>query len=598
MACTRNNIPLSSQLYYVVPNTSFPLQVRKNQPMTNCSPARACVRMSYSNPTSTPIVSADESLLKYVRRSAVLVPSEEKQDKGQSKRREYLLERTRREVQDSASRGTVEKLQLVDTIQRLGIGYYLEDDIMALLQDEYSSILHNNATNDDTNKEDLFTTALRFRLLRQNGLPADADVFSKFMDVKSGKFEECLAEDTKGLLSLYEASHLGAKGETILEEAQKFSKTHLQSKNNSADDDNISTNETFELPRHLRMERLEARRYILEYSKQNSHDPTLLELATLDYTRVQAQHQSELSEITRWWKQLGLVEKLSFARDRPLECFLWSVGLLPDPKYSVCRTELAKTIAILLVIDDIFDTYGKMDELVIFTDAIRRWDLDAIDTLPEYMKICYMALYNTTNEICYKVLKQNGWSVLPYLKSTWIDMIEGFMVEAKWFNGGSQPNLEEYIENGVSTAGAYMALVHLFFLIGDGVTNQNARMLKKPYPKLFSAAGRILRLWDDLGTAKEEQERGDLASSIQLLIREKNLASEEEGRDRILEEIKGLWKDLNGELISKNGMPLAIVKVALNMARASQVVYKHEEDTYFSSVDNYVEALFFTPLLV
>lgn len=82
-------------------------------------------------------------------------------------------------------------------------------------------------------------------------------------------------------------------------------------------------------------------------------------------------------------------------------------------------------------------------------------------------------------------------------------MIEGFMVEAEWFNGGSAPNLEEYVENGVSTAGAYMALVHLFFLIGEGVTEENASLLsQKPYPKLFSAAGRILRLWDDLGTAK------------------------------------------------------------------------------------------------
>lgn len=82
-------------------------------------------------------------------------------------------------------------------------------------------------------------------------------------------------------------------------------------------------------------------------------------------------------------------------------------------------------------------------------------------------------------------------------------MIEGFMVEAKWFNGGGGPTLEEYVENGVSTAGAYMALVHLFFLIGEGVNDQNAQLLnKKPYPRLFSAAGRILRLWDDLGTAK------------------------------------------------------------------------------------------------
>lgn len=70
---------------------------------------------------------------------------------------------------------------------------------------------------------------------------------------------------------------------------------------------------------------------------------------------------------------MGLVEKLGFGRDRPLECYLWTVGLLPEPKYSNCRIELAKTIAILLVLDDIFDSYGSLDELVLFTDAIQRF---------------------------------------------------------------------------------------------------------------------------------------------------------------------------------------------------------------------------------
>lgn len=81
-------------------------------------------------------------------------------------------------------------------------------------------------------------------------------------------------------------------------------------------------------------------------------------------------------------------------------------------------------------------------------------------------------------------------------------------------------------------------------------------------------------------------------------MEEHDLSTEEEARSRISEEISRLWKDLNGELVSgKNVLPLSIIKVALNMARASQVVYKHEQDTYFSSVDNYVEALFFTPIV-
>ncbi|XP_051134212.1 geraniol synthase, chloroplastic-like [Andrographis paniculata] len=533
-----------------------------------------------------PVITSYDVLRKYIRQPSM--PHPFKEDEEGNKRREYLLEETARTLRRS-SKPPLETLKLIDTIQRLGIAYYLDDEITALLQNQFSL-----AGEDD----DLIATALRFRLLRHNGFPAAADVFLKFMDER-GKFKELsMPEGGLGLLSLYEASYTGARGEeTIMEEAKVFSRARLQQWLPQLPQQlRQAAAQALAVPTHRRMARLEARRYIQEYGGGNRE---LIELAVLDYNRVQAQHQMELTELTRWWKQLGLVEKLPFARDRPLECFLWSVGLLPEPKYSTCRIELAKTIAVLLVIDDVFDTYGKMDDLLLFTDVIKRWDLAAIETLPEYMKICYMALYNTTNEICYKVLKENGWSVLPYLKSTWIDMIEGFMREAKWFNGGRPPNLDEYVENGVSTAGAYMALVHLFFLIGEGINEANAQLLTKPYPKLFTAAGQILRLWDDLGTAKEEQERGDFASSIHLYMKEKNLGSEEEGRSRILEKINNLWKDLNGEVMyNHTRMPLPIIKVALNMARAAQVVYNHDQHTYFSSVDNYVEALFFTPLAI
>nr|QKS73430.1 geraniol synthase [Swertia mussotii] len=533
-----------------------------------------------SQPIATPLIKDNESLLRYLRQPMVL-PHELDDD---TKRRE-LVERTRRELQSMSK--PLEAMKMIDTLDRLGIAYHFEDDINAILTTFSKSAQPN---------EDLLTTSLRFRLLRHNGFNISPEIFEKFLD-QNGKFEESLTKDIPGLISLYEASYMGAGGEEILLQALEFSEGHLKSsKNNLTPQLSRQVSQALELPRHRRMARLEARRYIEEYSKENQYNnPDLLELAKLDYNKVQALHQMELTEITRWWKQLGLVDKLPFARDRPLECFLWTVGLMPEPKYSSCRIELAKTIAILLVIDDIFDTHGTIDELVLFTNAIRRWDLKAMEELPEYMRICYMALYNTTNEISYKILKENGWSVLPYLKAAWIDVVDGFMMEASWFSNGQVPKVEEYLENGVTTAGSYMALVHVFFLIGKGVTEESVQLLMNPYPKLFSNSGSILRLWDDLGTAKEEQERGDLASIIILFMKEKNITSDEEAREHILQLIHNIWKELNGELVSRNGLPLEIKKVALNMARASQVVYQHEEDTYFSNVDNYVMALFFTP---
>ncbi|XP_022008888.1 probable terpene synthase 11 isoform X3 [Helianthus annuus] len=430
---------------------------------------------------------------------------------------EELKEYTRRALMNTSD--STMTLKLIDTIQRLGVGYYYEEEEIRKILKKLTHVLP---------KDDLYTVALHFRLQRHYGL------------------------------------HTNPAG--------------------------------LKLPRHMRMERLEARRYIEEYGNEDDHNPFVLEFAKYDYNKVQSVFQRELVEVNRWWEHLGLSSKLGFVRDRHVECFLWTVGLLPEPSFSGSRIELAKTIAIMLVIDDIYDTYGSYDDLVLFTEAIKRWDLNAIEQLPEYMKICYQALYNTNNEICDKIKKERCLSVQPFLRKTWIDMAEAYMVEAEWVKRGRIPTLNDYIENGVTTSGTYMALVHLFFLISYGLTTENMKHLLDPYPKFFTMAGTILRLWDDLGTIKEEQERGDMLSSIHLLMKEENITCEEEGREGILQMIYALWNDLNVELLTPDAVLFRMIKVALNMSRTSQVVYQHNDDSYLLSVKDHVQSLFYEPV--
>lgn len=56
----------------------------------------------------------------------------------------------------------LDQLQLIDTLQRLGLAYHFEDEIKSILMSIYS---HNNTGM----REDLYATALEFRLLRQHG---------------------------------------------------------------------------------------------------------------------------------------------------------------------------------------------------------------------------------------------------------------------------------------------------------------------------------------------------------------------------------------------------------------------------------------------
>ncbi|XP_058762450.1 probable terpene synthase 11 [Vicia villosa] len=507
------------------------------------------------------------------------LPALQKNDKTTSL--EQVKRRSREALLNSSD--PIETMKMIDSIQGLGISHHLEDEINMQLE----RICDWDAS---TN---LFAASLQFRLLRHNGWPTCSDIFRNFLD-KSGNFKESLTKDISGMLSLYEASYLGTQDEEILKQALKFSRTRLSEliSHTSPEIDHIVRSLT--LPKHLRMARLEARNYMDEYSHASKQIPDLLELAKLDSDMIQSLHQRELAEICRWWKELGLIDKLTFARDRPTECFFWTVGIFPEPCYTNSRIELTKTICILDVIDDIFDNYGTLDELILFTDAVKRWDLDSMEQLPEYMKICYMALYNTTNEISYRILKEHGLNVVSYLKRPWMDMFDAYLEEAKWFNSGYVPSFRTYLDNGAISVGSCMAMVHATFLIGDGLSKETISMMN-PYPRLFTCSGEILRLWDDLGTSTEEQERGDNASSIQCLMGENNITDENEGRKHIRLFIGNLWRELNYLAMTKT-LPLSVVKASLNMARTAQVIYQHGDDKSTFSVDDYVQSLIFTSL--
>ncbi|CAA3010404.1 (-)-germacrene D synthase [Olea europaea subsp. europaea] len=343
------------------------------------------------------------------------------------------------------------KLDLIDAIQRLGVGYHFEKEIEKSLKYIYETYhdTHNKQNND------LRNVALRFRLLRQQGYYVSCDVFNKFKD-SQGKFEDSLISDVPGLLSLYEAAHFGVHGEEILEEALKFSATHLRSSIHQASNSlSRQVSDALEMPIHKTLTRLGVKKFLSIYQK--SGDDVLLNFAKLDFNIVQKIHQKELSDITRWWKALDFGKKLSFARDRLVECYFWILCVYFEPQYYLARKILTKVIAMTSIIDDIYDVYGTLDELQLFTDAIERWDFSAMDQLPSYMKHFYKSLLDVYLE-AEKDLEKIGKSYsVQYAIDEMKKLVRAYFKEAKWIYNGYVPTLEEYM-NVTLVSSAYMML--------------------------------------------------------------------------------------------------------------------------------------------
>lgn len=129
--------------------------------------------------------------------------------------------------------------------------------------------------------------------------PFIAEVFRKFIDT-NGEFIKSTSEDIEGLLSLYEASYLGSNEEIFLLHAKEITTRELNIRVPKLSPKlSKKVLQALEIPMHLRMETLEARRYIEDYGNEDDHNPLLLELAKLDYNHVQSLFRRELVEVAR-----------------------------------------------------------------------------------------------------------------------------------------------------------------------------------------------------------------------------------------------------------------------------------------------------------
>ena len=80
-------------------------------------------------------------------------------------------------------------------------------------------------------------------------------------------------------------------------------------------------------------------------------------------------------------------------------------------------------------------------------------------------------------------------------------MCNAFLLEAQWFASGNLPKAEEYMKNAHVSTGLRVVLIHMFFLLGEGISKETVDLLDNN-PSIISSTAAILRLWDDLGSAQ------------------------------------------------------------------------------------------------
>ncbi|EXC44901.1 (-)-germacrene D synthase [Morus notabilis] len=462
---------------------------------------------------------------------------------------------------DVAAPNPSETLQLIDAIQRLGFAYHFENEITEKLKEI------NKITLEEFN-DDPHIISLWFRLLRQEGYNVSCGIFHKFTN-KEGKFDNTLVNNVEGMLSLYEAAHLMANGEPILEEALAFTTTHLKSSTTSSQLSPFlaaQVKHALKQPIRKGLLRVEARHYISIYEENPSHSEVLLNFAKLDFNILQKLHQKELSAITRL-----------------AEAYFWICGVYFEPQYALGRRITTKVLAVTSLLDDIYDVKGTFEELQLFTDAVHRWNISCLDPLPEYMKYCYrvlLELYEEIEELT--VNEERGLYRIHCAKEAMKKHVQAYFDEANWLNKNYIPTVEEHMKVTAVSGGYCMFTITSFLGMGD-IAKDEAFEWASKYPKIIVAASVICRLMDDITGHKFEQERGEVASSVECYVKQYNV-SEEEAYRVLGKQIFDAWKDINEECLEPRDMPMPLLLRVLNLARVMDVLYK-DGSSYGGLVD-------------
>ncbi|CAH8341917.1 unnamed protein product [Eruca vesicaria subsp. sativa] len=342
-----------------------------------------------------------------------------------------------------SSKGIKKKILFTYLLVTLGLAYHFEDEIAETLKDGFQKIEEMMAGEDD-----LYTVSVIFYVFRTYGHNISSDAFGRFKG-DNGTFKECLTSDAKGILSLYEASHMGTTTDYILDEALTFTLSYLESLSCTSKP-NLSRliRNSLGLPQHKNMEILVAKEYIRFYEKEEDCDKTLLKFSKLNFKYLRFLYLQELKMLSKWYKEQDFESKFPpYYRDLLVETNFHTLTYM-EPKHSRLRIFVTKFYVLQAIVDDTCDRYASLREVEILADTIERWDLDdhAMDGLPDYLKALVKLIFGTFQEFERELESESGGlysleATIEYFKR----FIRSNLQLAKWASVDHLPNFEEYL---------------------------------------------------------------------------------------------------------------------------------------------------------
>ncbi|KAG6488057.1 bifunctional isopimaradiene synthase, chloroplastic-like [Zingiber officinale] len=490
-----------------------------------------------------------------------------------------------------------ERIWAIDTIARLGIDHLFKKEIIDTLDYVYKySGKQGVSWGRDNTVPDVDDTCMALRLMRLYGYPVSSDMIEFFRD-DDGNFICFPGQTHRGvsdMFNLYRFSQVAFPGEKVLKEANAFVESYLKDcvKNNKVDDKwsckkalGKEVARGLEYPWRRSFPRLDAREYLDHYGDNdvwlaktiyliyNVTNPKYLELAKLEFNRLQAIYEKEIGSVVEWWNSCGL-EATSLS---PEQLHFAIASTLPEPEFARSRIAYTKSNSIENVLVDLFYKHESTEDLKNLCRAVEEWNPSLALSLPSQLKTTFNVLYETLNELAGEASKVQGKDVFPYFHELRKKQMEMYMKlrESKLGGQSGEYSLKDYIEHGKTELGVAVRLLPSVFLMGERLRDLDLLCLNEK-SRIQEKLSVFLRLYVDLQMHKNSLAQGGMnAVAVSM---EEGKRREEEALGDVEAQMEEAFDELVHESLKPSLVPRSCRRLMFEHARITQF-FLHDDFT-------------------
>ncbi|XP_057531261.1 probable sesquiterpene synthase isoform X3 [Amaranthus tricolor] len=268
-----------------------------------------------------------------------------------------------------------------------------------------------------------------------------------------------------------------------------------------------------------------------------------------------------------------LAEKINHALKRPIHRCIPRL----EAKYQIYFYESEPSHDVIL------HKFAKLDFYLLQLlhkeelQKLTRWDKRYMNELPEYMKLIYETLLDTSLLLDDELAKQGRSYAFNYLQQEWKDLCSSYMQEAKWCDLEYIPRFDEYIKNG-NVSSTYLQILAAAYQ-GMEIAHANVFEWLHGQPKPLAAICMIGRVLNDIATFKFEQNRKHVATSVECYMKQYQV-SQDEACEKLQKMMEDGWKEVTESMFRPNAIPMPLLLRILNVNRVTNEIYSIDSDGY------------------